>query len=141
LGPPYSRSISRASKVEESEGLADAFFQRFRVFSDGKRLLENAYAGFELRESWVLNNQSIKDILTETRGNLFAYDLLNQPEDWRFYVGDAIILQVDSQEQEATMRLSDAQYAEFKALGIGHQQGQPRWSGLPEVPMRGTSLR
>ena len=55
-------------KGEKSEELADAFYERFRVFSNGERLLENVYGnGFELRESWVLNDESIKAILTETR--------------------------------------------------------------------------
>jgi hypothetical protein len=129
-------------KGEESEERAHAFYRRFRIFSDGERLLESVCGnGFELRESWVLNDESIKAILMETRGNLFAYNVLYLPEDWLFYVGDAIILQVVSHEQEATMRLSKTQYAEFKTLGIAHQQGQPQWSGLPELPMRGTSPR
>ena len=104
--------------------------------------MENVYGnGFELRESWVINDESIKAILTETGGNLFAYNVLYLPENWLFYAGDAIILQVVSHEQEATMRLSETQYAEFKTLGIAHQQGQPQWSSLPEVPMRGISPR
>jgi hypothetical protein len=72
---------------------------------------------------------------------LICSDVGDMPENWLFYVGDAIILQVVSHEQEATIRLSETQYAEFKTLGIAHQQGQPQWSGLPEVPMRETSSR
>jgi len=129
-------------KGKKSEQLAHTFYQRFGIFSCGERLLKNVCGkGFQLRKSWVLNDESIKAILTETRGNLFAYNVLCLPEDWLFYIGDAIILQVVSHEQEATMRLSETQYAEFKTLGIAHQQGQPQWSGLPEVPMRGTSPR
>jgi hypothetical protein len=51
-------------KGEESEERAHAFYRRFRIFSDGERLLESVCGnGFELRESWVLNDESIKAIL------------------------------------------------------------------------------
>jgi len=45
-------------------------------------------------------------------------------------------LQVVSHEEEATLRLSDTQYAEFAKLSIPHKMGQPQWSGLPESPLR-----
>jgi hypothetical protein len=69
-------------KGEESEQLAKAFCQRSSIFSVRERLLENIYGnGFEHRESWALNDESIKAILTETRGDLFTYNLLYLPED------------------------------------------------------------
>lgn len=84
----------------------------------------------------MLTDESIEAILTQTAGDLLAYNVLHLPEDWLFYVGDAILLQIVSHEQEATLRLSDSQYAEFTKLGIPHKQGQPRWSALPGSPLR-----
>jgi hypothetical protein len=85
---------------------------------------------------WALNEETIELILTETKGNLFAYNLLYLPEQWLVYVGDSIILQAVSHEQEITLRLSETSYRVFKNLGIPHTQGQPNWSGLPESPIR-----
>lgn len=124
-------------KGEESEQRADVFYQKLSAFSAGKRVLESLYGnGFASRECWVLNDESLEVILEETAGNLFAYNLLYLPEDWLFYVGDSILLQVVSHEQEATLRLSDAQYSNFTRLGIPHKHGQPQYSGLPEMPIR-----
>jgi hypothetical protein len=124
-------------KGENSERAANDFFQRLSAFLAGERVLENIYGeGFRRQECWVLTDESIDAILTETAGNLFAYEVLCLPEDWVFYVGDAILLQIVSHEQEATLRLSDAQYAEFAELGIPHKPGQPQWSYLPESPLR-----
>ena len=83
-----------------------------------------------------MTDESIEAILKETSGNLLAYDVCNLPEDWLFYLGDEILLQIVSHEQEATLRLSNFQYAEFRKLGIPHKQGQARWSALPESPFR-----
>lgn len=127
-------------KGEDSEQTANNFYQRFRRFSAGERVLENIYGqGFRWQECWVLTDESIEAILTETAGVLLSYDVLHLPEDWLFYVGDAILLQIVSHEQEATLRLSDFQYAEFTKLGIPHKQGQPRWSALSESPLRTNS--
>jgi hypothetical protein len=99
--------------------------------------VENVYGnGFGRHECWTLNDESVEVILTETAGNLFAYNVLYLPEEWLVYVGDAIILQAVSHEQEITLRLSETQYSEFRKLGIPHKQGQPQWSGLPESPIR-----
>ena len=84
----------------------------------------------------MLTAESTDFIMTETAGNLFAYNVLYLPEDWLFYVGDAVLLQVVSHEQEATLRLPNDQYGEFTRLGIPHKEGQPRWSTLPESPLR-----
>src|SRR2546425_452009 len=109
-------------KGEESERLAHAFYQRLSRFSAGERLLENVFGnGFGNHECWVLNDESVEAILTETAGNLFAYNLLYLPEEWLAYVGDRIVLQVVSHEQEVTLRLSETQYAEFAKLGIPHK--------------------
>ena len=122
---------------EESEQRADAFYRRLSMFSAGKRVLENPFGnGFASRECWVLNDESIEAILSETAGDLFAYNLLYLPEDWLFYFGDSILLQVVSNEHEATLRLSETQYSEFTKLGIPHKHGQPRFTGLPERPTR-----
>lgn len=124
-------------KGEESEQRADAFYQKLSAFSAGERVLESLYGnGFANRECWVLNDESVEVILEETAGNLFAYNLLYLPEDWIFYVGESILLQVISHEQEATLRLSEAQYSKFTRLGIPHKHGQPQHSGLPETPIR-----
>jgi len=122
---------------EDSEQAAKSFFERMRRFSAGERVLENIYGdGFRRQACWVLSGESIEAILTETSGNLFAYNVLCLPEDWLIYIGDAILLQVVSHEQEVILRLSNAQYAEFTKLGIPHRAGQPKWSGLPESPLR-----
>ncbi len=124
-------------KGENSEQAANSFFQRLSPYSAGERVLENIYGdGFRRHECWILTDESIEIILKETGGNLLAYNVLCLPEDWLFYIGDAILLQVVSHEQEATLRLSDSQYAELAKLGIPHKMGQPRWSGLPESPLR-----
>jgi hypothetical protein len=60
--------------------------------------------------------------------------VLYKPEDWLIYAGDKIVLQVVSNEQEITLRLSETQYSEFAKLCIPHKQGQPKWSGIPERP-------
>jgi hypothetical protein len=122
-------------KGEESEGLANSFYQRLSTFSADERLLENIFgSGFERHECWALNDESIEAILAETDGNLFAYNVLYKPEDWLIYAGDELVLQVVSHEQEITLRLSETHYSEFTKLGIPHKQGQPQWSGLPERP-------
>ena len=124
-------------KGDDSEQAAKNFFQRLSPFSAGEKVLENIYGdGFRRQECWVLTDESIEAILTETTGNLLSYNVLCLPEDWLFYVGDAILLQVVSHEQEATLRLSDAQYAEFAKLRIPHKAGPPQWSALPESPLR-----
>jgi hypothetical protein len=122
-------------KAEESERLANTFYQRLSKFSAGERLLENVFGnGFASHECWSLNDESVEAILTETDGDLFAYNVLCKPEDWLIYAGAEIVLQVVSHEQEITLRLSEAQYSEFTKLGIPHKQGQPQWSGLVERP-------
>jgi len=127
-------------KGEDSEQRANEFYRRLSPFSAGERLLENIYGdGFRRQECWVLTEESMEVILKETGGDLLAYNILYLPEDWLFYAGDAILLQIVSHEQEATLRLSDLQYAEFAKLGIPHEQGQPRSSGLPESPLRANS--
>jgi hypothetical protein len=124
-------------KGEDSEQTANNFYQRFREFSAGERVVENIYGqSFPRQECWLLMDESIEAILTETAGNLLAYNVLHLPEDWLFYVGDVILLQIVSHEQEATLRLSGSQYSEFAKLGIPHKQGLPRWSAFPESPLR-----
>lgn len=124
-------------KGEVSEKAADDCYERFHRFSLGKRVLENIYGqGFGEKECWALNDESVEAILTETSGNLLAYNILHLPEDWLFYLGDEILLQIVSHEQEASLRLSDAQYFEFKKLGIPHKQGVAKWSVLPVSPFR-----
>jgi len=99
--------------------------------------LENIYGqGFRLQECWELTDESIGTILTETAGDLLAYNVLYLPEDWLFYVGDAIFFQIISHEQEATLRLSESQYAEFTRLGVPHKHGPAPWSALPGSPFR-----
>jgi hypothetical protein len=128
-------------KGEDSEQAAKNFYQRLSAFSAGDRVLENICGeGFQRQECWVLTDESIDTIMTETVGNLFAYNVLYLPEDWLFYVGDAVLLQVVSHEQEATLRLPDDRYAEFTRLGIQFEEGQPRWSTLPESPTGSADL-
>jgi hypothetical protein len=127
-------------KGEESERLSYSFYERLSKFRAGEKLLENVYGnGFTRQECWTLNDESVELILTETGGDLFAYNVLYLPEQWLVYVGDAIILQAVSHEQEITLRLSETAYSEFRNLSIPHKQGQPQWSGLPENPIRTTS--
>jgi len=124
-------------KGEDSEQAMENFYRRLSVFSAGERVLESIYGeGSRRQECWVLTAESTDFIMTETAGNLFAYNVLYLPEDWLFYVGDAVLLQVVSHEQEATLRLPNDQYGEFTRLGIPHKEGQPRWSTLPESPLR-----
>jgi hypothetical protein len=124
-------------KGEESERLMREFYERLAPFSSGEKELENICSdGFSPRSCWVLDDRSIEAILNETDGDLLAYDVLYLPEDWLFYVGDMILLQIVTHEQEATLRVSEVQYAEFKKLGIPHTPGCPQWSGLPEEPRR-----
>lgn len=124
-------------KGKDSERVSAAFFQRLSSFSAGEWDLENIYGGgFRRQECWALSDESIEMILRETAGNLFAYDVLHLPEDWLVYVDDVILLQVVSHEQEATLRLSETQYAEFTKLGIPHKAGPAQWSALPESPQR-----
>jgi hypothetical protein len=129
-------------KGEESERLMEEFYERLSPFSRGEKDLENASGdGFVRQSCWVLEERSAEAILNETGGDLFAYDVPNLPEDWLFYVDDFIFLQVITHEQEATLRVSEAQYAEFKKLGIPHAPGCPKWSGLPEEPIRASRPR
>jgi len=129
-------------KGEESEQRSSEFYQRLSVFSGGERLLENICGnGFQPQQCWLLDDESIEAILKDTNGDLFAYDVLNLPEDWLFYVGDSILLQIVTHEQEATLRLTDDQYAQFSKLAISHKRGNPKWSGLPEEPTRTTPAR
>ena len=125
------------AKYEASEKLMQEFYARLSQFSCGEKELENAEGnGFARQPCSVLDEQSIETILNETDGDLFAYDTLKLPEDWLFYVGDTILLQIITHEQEATPRISETQYTEFKKLGITHSLGCPRWTGLPEEPLR-----
>lgn len=79
--------------------------------------MENIYGqGFQRQECWVLTDESIEAIRAETARNLLAFDVLHLSEDWLFYHSDALLLQVVSHEEEATLRLSNSQYPEF---GIG----------------------
>lgn len=120
-------------KGDASEKRMEEFYARLSRFSCGEKDLENSCGdGFARRECWVLDDQSVETILNEANGDLFAYDTPNLPEDWLFYVGDIIVLQIITHEQEATLRISETQYAEFKKLEITHALGCPRWSGLPE---------
>jgi hypothetical protein len=124
-------------KGEDSERLAQQFYQRLASYSAGDRVLENVGgARFSRQRCWLLDHRSIEFILNETGGNLFAYNMLVLPEDWLFYVGNSILLQVVSNEQEATLRISEEQYAAFRELGIPHEPGCSQWSGLPEAPRK-----
>ena len=123
-------------KHEASEKRMEEFYARLSRFSCGEKNLENPCGkGFARQQCWVLDEQSVETILNETDGDSFACDTLNLPEDWLFYVGDTILLQIITHEQEATLRIPETQYAEFKKLGITHALGCPRWSGLPEEPV------
>jgi hypothetical protein len=125
------------AKGEESEKLMQEFYERFSAFSAGEKDLEKICGdGFSPQPCWVLDERSIEAILNETDGDLLAYDILHLPEDWVFYSGDAILLQIVTHEQEATLRLSEVRYGEFEKLGIPYARGCPRYSGLPEQPTR-----
>lgn len=124
-------------KGEESEKLMQEFYERFSAFSADEKDLEKICGdGFSPQPCWVLDDRSIEAILTETDGDLLAYDILHLPEDWVLYAGDTILLQIVTHEQEATLRLSEVRYGEFKKLGIPHAHGCPRYSTLPEQPRR-----
>lgn len=71
----------------------------------------------------MLDERSADAILNETGADLFAYDTPNLPEDWLFYAGDFILLPIITHEQQAILRISDSQHAEFKKLGIPHTFG------------------
>ena len=125
------------TKGDESERLMRAFYERLAPFSVGEKDLENICGnGFSRQSCYALDERSIEAILNETGGDLLAYDVLHLPEDWLFYVGNLILLQIVTHEQEATLRISENQYAEFKNLGIPHAPGCPQWSALPEEPTR-----
>ena len=122
---------------EESERLAEEFYGRLAPFAAEQKLLECVCGnGFKQQDCWSLTDQTIDVIVTETHGNLFAHSILKLPEDWMIYLGDYVILQVVTHEQEITLRLTDAQFAAFSQLGIPYSPGQPEWSGLPEFPVR-----
>ncbi len=124
-------------KGEDSERLAEEFYCRLAPFAAGQRMLECVYGnGFKQQDCWSLTEDTVELVVRETQGNLLAYNILNLPEDWLFYVGDSAKLQVVSHEQEITLRLTDAEYAVFSRLGIPGAPGQPEYSGLPEVPTR-----
>jgi hypothetical protein len=102
-------------KGEESEKLMQEFYERLSPFAGSERLLENIGGDrFKRMACWILNERSIELILKETDGDLFAYDRTRLPEDWLFYVGDSIFLQIVTHEQEAILRISEAQYAKIK---------------------------
>jgi len=125
------------AKDDESEKLMREFYERLSQFSWGEKDLENICGdGFSRQSCYVLNERSIEAILNETGGDVLAYNVLELPEDWLFYVDNMILLQIVTHEQEATLRISEVQYSEFKKLGIPHTPGCPRWSGLPEEPTR-----
>ena len=85
-------------KGDVSEKLMEEFYARLSRFSCGEKDLENPCGdGFARQDCWVLDDQSLESILNETNGDLFAYDTPNLPEDWLFYVGDAILLQIITQ--------------------------------------------
>jgi hypothetical protein len=111
-------------KGEESERLMVAFYGRLSGFAAGDKVLECIESsGFKRQPSWFLNDASIELILRETNGDLFAYNILYLPEDWLLYRDDTIFFQLVSHEQEATLRLSAAEYAKFRSLGIPHSLG------------------
>jgi hypothetical protein len=112
------------------------FRERLAPFSAGRQVLENCGGGrFQEMECWELNTRSLDVILAEADDDLFA-SFQYGPEDWIFYVDDSILLQIVTHEQEATLRLNGEQYSAFEALGVSHGKGCPKWSGLPETPIR-----
>ena len=129
-------------KGEESEALCRRFFDRLSPFAAGSKVLENIESnGFEVQRCWHLTNKSADQILKETEGHLFANNILHLPEDWLFYVGDVILLQVVSHEDSATIRVTDEQYRVFEKLGIPHKPGCSEWSGLTDEPIRRAPVR
>jgi hypothetical protein len=122
-------------KGEESERLMNVFYERLERFTAGDKVLECIESsGFERQPSWLLNEASIELILRETDGDLFAYNILYLPEDWLLYRDDTIFFQLVTHEQEATLRLSAAEYEKFRSLGIPHSLGPAKWTGLAEQP-------
>jgi len=115
----------------------NAFYERVAGFAAGDKVLECIESsGFKRQPSWFLNDSSMELILRETGGDLFAYNILYLPEDWLLYRDDTIFLQIVSHEQEATLRLSAAEYEKFRLLGIPHSLDPAKWTGLPEQPIR-----
>jgi hypothetical protein len=126
---------------ENNERVMEAFYEKLLPFSAAQKVLECiGGSGFREQPCWTLNDSSIELILRETSGDLFAYDILNQPEDWLFYRVDSILLQIVSHEQEAILRVSADEYERFQKLRIPHSSGLPRWSALPEQPSRAQLL-
>ncbi len=124
-------------KGEESERLSDEFYFRLAPFSAGRKLLECVFGnGFKEQDCWSLTEESIELIVNETAGDLLAYDFLKLPEDWLVYVEDSILLQVVTNEQEITLRVTDAELRAFSDIGIPYTVGQPKYSGLRETPLR-----
>jgi len=124
-------------KGEESERLMQEFYKRLSTFSYGEKDLENICGnGFSRQSCWALDDRSTEAILNETGGDLLSYNVMDLPEDWLFYIDDIILLQIVTHEQEATLRVSEMQYEEFKKVGIPHTPGCPQWSVLPEQPTR-----
>lgn len=119
----------------------NAFYERLSGFAEEDKVLECIESsGFKRQPSWILNDASMELILRESGGDLFAYNVLYLPEDWLLYRGDTIFLQIVSHEQEATLRLSPAEYEKFQLLGIPHSLEPAQWTGLPEEPIRGQVL-
>jgi len=124
-------------KGEDNEKVMEAFYEKLLPFSAGQKALECiGGSGFKEQPCWTLDDSSIELILRETSGDLFAYNILHQPEDWVFYRDDSILLQIASHEQEAILRLSAAEYERFQKLRIPHSSGLPQWTALPEQPIR-----
>jgi hypothetical protein len=125
-------------KGEKNERVMEAFYEKLLPFSAGQQVLECIEgSGFRAQPCWTLNDSSIELILRDTSGDLFAYDILHQPEDWLFYRADFILLQIVSHEQEAILRVSATEYERFQTLQIPHGSGLPQWTRLPEQPIRG----
>jgi len=124
-------------KGEDNEKVMEAFYEKLLPFSAGQKVLECiGGSGFREQPCWTLDDSSIELILRETSGDLFAYNILHQPEDWLFYRDDSILLQIVSHEQEAILRVSAAEYERFQKLQIPHSSGLPQWTALPEQPIR-----
>jgi hypothetical protein len=123
--------------VEDEEELVVSFYERLSSFAAGKEVLEKIQGdGFGEQRCWTLNDASIESILKECHGDILSYDVCNLPEDWLFFAGDEIILQTVTHEREAILRLSEAQYADFRNLEIQHKIGLAQWTVLPELPLR-----
>ena len=124
-------------KGEDNEKVMEAFYEKLLPFSAGQKVLECiGGSGFREQPCWTVDDSSIELILRETSGDLFAYNILHQPEDWLFYRDDSILLQIVSHEQEAILRVSAAEYERFQKLQIPHSSGLPQWTALPEQPIR-----